>query len=473
MFLSCIWIRLVTLQCVQSQEKVDAEELKNHFFSFEYESHQIQFVFFLLPLGPNSGDSQILQNPEASPNHQHHEIEPSESTFECSALLETFKITRNSIILKASNQTRSKLLYFECSSPLPNILGYFLIDNSIDLESNKDLQYSIINFLTKIPQVNDKIKRNLQLVTYFNDLVFEKNGCVPCAINEFDYLNSSTPEDLGIMYLMLLNYNEAILGKKFEYKLNYACKMNPTFQALYKLLSTNNFRQAETICQKYYDNTCLADEDILKSNFCEIELEVMIKTHLDFFNLCFAKYFYKRFDGYVNYDNNNILDDYSRIWKRISVLIYEFNQLGDFNYTTPFEENGLQIKLSYTMHDCNTLATGTYLKDNFCFSRFIFDSIIIFVKYCEFGDYAFRFTYEESSISNILNWCQYEFRNYYYSHMALNQCGDYLPLEIYYKNSLFNIHFIYFFPCLFDIHNGRIDASLNVTEIYLLCNHLD
>ena len=438
MFLSCIWIRLVTLQCVQSQDKVDAEALKNNFFSFKYESHQIQFVFFLLPLGPSSDDPQTFQNPESTPNHQFPEIEQSKSTFECSTLLENLKITRNSIILKASNQTLSQLLYFECSSPVPNILGYFLIDDSIDLESNKDLQNTIINFLTTTPQTNDKIIRTLQVLDSFNDLVFNNDGCVPCAINYFDNLNSLSSEDLATIYLMLLNYKEVVILR--ERYMHYNCEMNPIFQALTKLLRTNNFRQAETICQEYFDNRCGVDIGI--GNICENELETMINTHLEFYNLCYAKYFYHKLNAH-NQDLDYWVRYRCRIWKKISALIYQYNQLSEFSYsyTTPYEENGLQIKLTYFEYDCNTIIDDTYLQENFCKTQFIYDSVIVFVNYSEFGDYAFRFTYERSSIVNFALWCYYQFDDYYLHQSDLNQCCGYIVLDFYCENGFINIIF--------------------------------
>ena len=402
-------ILLLTLVSVQSKNVIISEISENNHFAFEYQSSLDYLsppLTFIVLQPPYQSESQIFQYQNSSQNKEVLEIETSSSPLNCLPLLVSLNLTSNSIILEASNAVSSKLLYSQCLPPVPKVLAYFIIDSSIDLKSNKELQNSIIKFVTERPLTDSKEKRILQDIKSLNDLIVSLSGCVPCAINQFQYLDSLSSDDLATVYLMLLSYNEILVGSKNYNKLNNACKMDPSIKAATKLLNTKNFQHSDSVCDDFVNSFCGPYDSLIKNSACSIQLKDLITTVLDLSNACYSVYYYYKLDPF-DYSYGYYFHYYGIVLNAVNLLIYQFGQgtQTDFSYSTAAGTYGSQIKLSYSKYDCDYFNKNAYLKTCGSCSQYVFEITAVFIKYNGYGDYSFRFIYDDSSYY-IYNWCK-------------------------------------------------------------------
>lgn len=138
-------VRVLTLNFVQSSNSFIAEGPQSLFTVLKYQKDSLlsdEFNFIIFSEEPIPKHPQYLFKLNLTQNSKIPTIVASESSFNCSTLLKVIKFPSNTILIKASKLSDSKLLYHKCSSPSPSpsILAFLLIDFSIDLKNSKELQ---------------------------------------------------------------------------------------------------------------------------------------------------------------------------------------------------------------------------------------------------------------------------------------------------------------------------------------------
>ena len=388
MFYSRSIIRILAVLYLLFKYSAYAKETVTSLYTFTYEFDEyinLAPLTFII-LSPGS----IKQEPQVFKNFKVPRIETSQSFFDCSTLEKTLNLTSNSILLQSDHSHSSGIIYHECLVSSPNILGYFLVaeQDLINIAKDKTIQKVFSDFL--IPSIKSEPKNKRKLSASFkdfNDLVFQLDGCVACAINDFQDLDILSFEDLSTLIELFLSYTQS-MSKSGGF--SNICDAITISSASVKLLKFQKFNQH--LLMDCYDFTLFgyfSVDSIELNDDCIDQFGELLRLNLDYINGCITK---------LKLDCDSI-NDISCLSKRIEMIKgnYEmafnlfYEKVFDVKHESFVDENGLQIKVNYTSSSVDGAKSNDLKKCGLEKNSFIGDLRILLLHHTVFGDVPARF----------------------------------------------------------------------------------